>query len=100
MSAFATKLGEGPASGTASFRRRHKAHDAALRMTDTSMVRVHQQAACIADGGGQAAARARGSTCRCNALEQRSSIVAAANALEDLHANANARPTLARECTH
>jgi transposase len=36
------------------------AHDAAVRMIDTSMVRVHQHAACIADSSNQAVGRSRG----------------------------------------
>ena len=36
------------------------AHDAAVQMIDTSMVRVHQHAACIADSGNQAVGRSRG----------------------------------------
>ena len=35
------------------------AHDAAVQMIDTSMVRVHQHAACIADSGSQAVGRSR-----------------------------------------
>ena len=34
-----------------------RAHDAAVQMIDTSMVRVHQHAACIADSGNQAVGR-------------------------------------------
>ena len=34
------------------------AHDAAVQMIDTSMVRVHQHAACIADSANQAVGRA------------------------------------------
>ena len=37
-----------------------RAHDAAVQMIDTSMVRVHQHAACIADSGNQAVGRSRG----------------------------------------
>jgi transposase len=37
-----------------------RADDAAVQMIDTSMVRVHQHAACIADSGNQAVARSRG----------------------------------------
>ena len=36
------------------------AQDAAVQMIDTSMVRVHQHAACIADSGNQAVGRSRG----------------------------------------
>jgi transposase len=36
------------------------AHDAAVQMIDTSMVRVHQHAACIADSANQAIGRSRG----------------------------------------
>src|SRR4029450_2980648 len=36
------------------------AKDAAAQMIDTSMVRVHQHAACIADSGNQASGRSRG----------------------------------------
>ena len=36
------------------------ARDAAVQMIDTSMVRVHQHAACIADSGNQAVGRSRG----------------------------------------
>jgi transposase len=36
-----------------------RAHDAAVQMIDTSMVRVHQHA-CIADSGNQAVGRSRG----------------------------------------
>src|SRR6478736_514362 len=36
------------------------AHDAAVQMNDTSMVRVHQHAACIAGSGNQAVGRSRG----------------------------------------
>jgi transposase len=36
------------------------AKDAAVQMIDTSMVRVHQHAACIADSGSQAVGRSRG----------------------------------------
>ena len=36
-----------------------RAHDAAVQMIDTSMVRVHQHAACIADSGNQAVGRSR-----------------------------------------
>jgi hypothetical protein len=36
------------------------AHDGAMRMIDTSMVRVHQHAACIANSAGQAVGRSRG----------------------------------------
>jgi transposase len=36
------------------------AHDAAVQMIDTSMVRVHQHAACISDSGNQAVGRSRG----------------------------------------
>ena len=35
------------------------AHDAAVQMIDTSMVRVHQHAACIADSTGQLVGRSR-----------------------------------------
>ena len=41
-----------------------RAHDRALRMIDPSMMRIHQQAACIADRGGQAVARSRGGLAR------------------------------------
>jgi hypothetical protein len=33
------------------------AQDAALQMIDTTMVRVHQHAACVADSGNQAVGR-------------------------------------------
>ena len=36
------------------------AHDAAVQMTDTSIVRVHQHAACIARNRGQSMGRSRG----------------------------------------
>ena len=36
------------------------AQDAAVQMIDTSMVRVHQHAACISDSGNQAVGRSRG----------------------------------------
>jgi transposase len=36
------------------------ARDAAVQMIDTSMVRVHQHAACVADSGNQAVGRSRG----------------------------------------
>src|SRR4051812_42064518 len=36
------------------------AHVAAVQMIDTSMVRVHQRAACVADSGNQAVGRSRG----------------------------------------
>jgi hypothetical protein len=36
------------------------ARDAAVQMIDTSMVRVHQHGACIADSGNQAVGRSRG----------------------------------------
>ena len=36
------------------------AHDAAVQMIDTSMVRVHQHAACIADSANQSVGRSRG----------------------------------------
>jgi len=36
------------------------AHDAAVQMIDTSKVRVHQHAACIADSANQAIGRSRG----------------------------------------
>src|ERR1700754_3389359 len=36
------------------------ARDAAVQMIDTSMVRVHQHAACIADSGNQAVGPSRG----------------------------------------
>ena len=36
------------------------AQDATVQMIDTSMVRVHQHAACIADSGNQAIGRSRG----------------------------------------
>lgn len=36
------------------------AHDAAVQMIDTSMVRVHQHAACISNSGDQAVGRSRG----------------------------------------
>src|SRR5262245_5932829 len=36
------------------------ARDAAVQMIDTSMIRVHQHAACIADSGNQAVGRSRG----------------------------------------
>ncbi len=36
------------------------AHDAAVQMIDTSMVRVHQHAACIADSASQSVGRSRG----------------------------------------
>lgn len=36
------------------------AHDAAVQMIDTSIVRVHQYAACIANSGGQHMGRSRG----------------------------------------
>ena len=36
------------------------AHDATVQMIDTSMVRVHQHAACIADRGCQSVGRSRG----------------------------------------
>jgi hypothetical protein len=35
-------------------------HDAPVQMIDTSMVRVHQHGACIADGARQALGRSRG----------------------------------------
>lgn len=35
-------------------------HDAAVRMTDTSVVRVHQHGACIADNNHQDMGRSRG----------------------------------------
>ena len=38
------------------------AHDAAVQMIDTSMVRVHQHAACIADSGNQAVGQLTGRT--------------------------------------
>jgi hypothetical protein len=37
-----------------------RAHDAAVQMIDTSIVRVHQHAACIADSANQAVGRSRG----------------------------------------
>ena len=36
------------------------AHDAAVQMIDTSMVRVHQHATCISNSGDQAVGRSRG----------------------------------------
>jgi DDE family transposase len=36
------------------------AHDARVEMIDTSMVRVHQHAACIADSGSLSVGRSRG----------------------------------------
>src|SRR5258705_9906004 len=36
------------------------AHDAVVQMIDTSMVRVHQHAACIADSASQSVGRSRG----------------------------------------
>jgi transposase len=37
-----------------------RAHDAAVQMIDTSMVRVHQHAACFADSANQSVGRSRG----------------------------------------
>jgi transposase len=45
------------------------AHDAAVQMIDTSMVRVHQHAACISNSAQQAVGRSRGGlTCKLHAV--------------------------------
>ena len=48
------------ASGETSLNALAAAHDAAVQMIDTSMVRVHQHAACIADSASQSVGRSRG----------------------------------------
>ena len=52
--------GEGPEYGAESMDSLAAAHDAAVQMIDTSIVRVHQQAACIARNKGQSIGRSRG----------------------------------------
>ena len=53
-------VGGGQGSGQASWTPLAAAHDAAVQMIDTSMVRVHQHAACIADSASQSVGRSRG----------------------------------------
>ena len=52
--------GGGPASGDRIMEALAAAHDAAVQMIDTSVVRVHQHGACIAGNRGQHMGRSRG----------------------------------------
>jgi hypothetical protein len=52
--------GGGLASGTGSWSALAAGHDAAVQMIDTSVVRVHQHGACVADNNHQDMGRSRG----------------------------------------
>ena len=54
--------GGGLASGTGSWIALAVAHDAAVQMIDTSIVRVHQHGACITNNNGQHIGRSGGSS--------------------------------------